>query len=162
MTTSEYNKCVDLCADGVFRFIRKNVLNDEDAQDVVQNAFEVLWKNREAINPEKAKSYLFTAAYHNMIDFFRKHKRTSYVDEMDESAKGGTSDLQVGVKEAIEDALAKLPEIQKNVILLRDYEGYSYVEIGEILELTEAQVKVYIFRARQTLKKYLVSIYHLI
>nr|MBP9547951.1 sigma-70 family RNA polymerase sigma factor [Chitinophagales bacterium] len=144
MTTSEYNKCVDLCADGVFRFIRKNVLNDEDAQDVVQNAFEVLWKNREAINPEKAKSYLFTAAYHNMIDFFRKHKRTSYVDEMDESAKGGTSDLQVGVKEAIEDALAKLPEIQKNVILLRDYEGYSYVEIGEILELTEAQVKVYI------------------
>lgn len=40
----------------------------------------------------------------------------------------------------------------KNVILLRDYEGYSYVEIGEILELTEAQVKVYIFRARQTLK----------
>lgn len=162
MTTSEYNKCVDLCADGVFRFIRKNVLNDEDAQDVVQNAFEVLWKNREAINPEKAKSYLFTAAYHNMIDFFRKHKRTNYVDELDETAKGSTSELQVGVKEAIEEALAKLPEIQKNVILLRDYEGYSYVEIGEILELTEAQVKVYIFRARQTLKKYLVSIYHLI
>lgn len=162
MTTSEYNKCVDLYADGVFRFIRKNVLNDEDAQDVVQNAFEVLWKNKEVINPEKAKSYLFTAAYHNMIDFFRKHKRTSYVDEMDESAKGGTSELQVGVKEAIDEALAKLPEIQKNVILLRDYEGYSYVEIGEILELTEAQVKVYIFRARQTLKKYLVSIYHLI
>lgn len=162
MTTSEYNKCVDLWADGVFRFIRKNVMNDEDAQDVVQNAFEVLWKNHEAVNFEKSKSYLFTAAYHNMIDFFRKHKRTSYVEEMDEGAKGGSAELQVGVKEAIEEALAKLPEIQKNIILLRDYEGYSYDEIGEILELSASQVKVYIFRARQTLKNYLVSIHHLI
>lgn len=162
MTTSEYNKCVDLYADGVFRFIRKSMRNAEDAQDVVQNAFEVLWKNREAIHPDKAKSYLFTAAYHNMIDFFRKHKRTDYVEAMDENAKGVAREVQVGVKEAIEDALTKLPEVQKNAILLRDYEGYSYEEIGEILELTEAQVKVYIFRARQTLKKYLVSIHHLI
>lgn len=162
MTSSEYNKCVDLWADGVFRFIRKNMLNDEDAQDVVQNAFEVLWKNHAAINFEKSKSYLFTAAYHNMIDFFRKHKRMSYVEEMDEEAKGGTAEIQVGVKEAIEEALTKLPELQRNVILLRDYEGYSYEEIGKILELTESQVKVYIFRARQTLKNYLVSIHYLI
>jgi RNA polymerase sigma-70 factor (ECF subfamily) len=41
---------------------------------------------------------------------------------------------------------------------LRDYEGYSYQEIGEITDLTEAQVKVYIYRARMSLKKYLVSI----
>ncbi len=70
--------------------------------------------------------------------------------------------MQVGVKEAIEHALTKLPEVQKNVVVLRDYEGYNYEEIGEILNLSESQVKVYIFRARQTLKNFLVSIHHLI
>jgi RNA polymerase sigma-70 factor (ECF subfamily) len=162
MTAKEYNQCVDLWADGVFRFIRKNLQNEEDARDVVQNAFEVLWKNYEKIPAEKAKSYLFTTAYHNMIDFLRRHKRMNYVEEIDEGAKGGTGELQVGVKEALDEALAKLPEVQRNAVLLRDYEGYNYDEIGEILNLSESQVKVYIFRARQSLKNYLVSIHHLI
>ena len=58
----------------------------------------------------------------------------------------------------VDEALSKLPEIQKNVVLLRDYEGYDYAEIGNITGLSESQVKVYIFRARQTLKDYLVGV----
>jgi RNA polymerase sigma-70 factor (ECF subfamily) len=50
-----------------------------------------------------------------------------------------------------------LPEIQRHVVLLRDYEGYSYAEIGEITQLNEQQVKVYIFRARQTLRSLLTD-----
>jgi len=48
--------------------------------------------------------------------------------------------------------LSELTEIQRSVVLLRDYEGYTYQEIAQITELTESQVKVYIFRARQHLK----------
>jgi len=59
------------------------------------------------------------------------------------------------LKEILKVALEKLPEIQKSVIMLRDYEGYSYQEIGEITQLNESQVKVYIFRARKTLRNYL-------
>ncbi len=162
MTPKEYNQIVDLWADGVYRFIRKNLRSDDDSHDIVQNAFEILWKNHENVQFDKAKSYLFSTAYHNMIDHIRKNKRMDYVEEIDEAAKGGTADVQVDVKDAIERALKKLPEVQKNCVLLRDYEGYSYEEIGEILELTESQVKVYIFRARQNLKEYLVSIHHLI
>ncbi len=162
MTAREYNQTVDMWADGVFRFIRKNLRSDDDARDIVQNAFEILWKNHEAVQFEKAKSYLFSTAYHNMIDHIRKHKRMDYVEEIDEAAKGGTREMQVDVKDAIEKALSRLPEVQKNCVLLRDYEGYSYEEIGEILQLSESQVKVYIFRARQNLKEYLVSIHHLI
>jgi len=62
------------------------------------------------------------------------------------------------LKEILNEALNKLPEIQKSVVLLRDYEGYSYEEIGEITGLKEAQVKVYIFRARTFLKNYIGSI----
>jgi RNA polymerase sigma-70 factor (ECF subfamily) len=51
--------------------------------------------------------------------------------------------------------LELLPEIQKSVLLLRDYEGYDYSEIGTITGLNESQVKVYIFRARTFLKNYI-------
>jgi RNA polymerase sigma-70 factor (ECF subfamily) len=56
------------------------------------------------------------------------------------------------------EALGKLPNIQRSVILLRDYEGYSYEEIGEITGLNESQVKVYIYRARVFLKEYIGSL----
>jgi RNA polymerase sigma-70 factor (ECF subfamily) len=51
--------------------------------------------------------------------------------------------------------LEQLPEIQKTVLLLRDYEGYDYEEIGNITNLNASQVKVYIFRARTFLKNYI-------
>ena len=59
------------------------------------------------------------------------------------------------IKSVLSEALNKLPDIQKSVILLRDYEGYVYKEIGKITDLTESQVKVYIFRARAFLKNYI-------
>jgi RNA polymerase sigma-70 factor (ECF subfamily) len=59
------------------------------------------------------------------------------------------------LSEVLEEALNRLPAIQKQVILLRDYEGYDYKEIGKITDLTESQVKVYIFRARKSLKAYI-------
>ena len=52
-------------------------------------------------------------------------------------------------------AVDKLPETQKMVLLLRDYEGYSYKEIGDLVALNESQVKVYIYRARVFLKNYI-------
>ncbi|HXP48902.1 MAG TPA: RNA polymerase sigma factor, partial [Bacteroidia bacterium] len=61
-------------------------------------------------------------------------------------------------KEVLNEALNKLPEIQRSVIMLRDYEGYDYNEIGEITGLNESQVKVYIFRARKFLKNYIGSV----
>ena len=59
------------------------------------------------------------------------------------------------LQEILHEALSKLPEIQKTVVLLRDYEGYNYSEIAEITALNESQVKVYIFRARQALQAYI-------
>ena len=66
----------------------------------------------------------------------------------------GAHDLQ----EVLHEALNRLPEIQKSVILLRDYEGYNYEEIAEITGLNLSQVKVYIFRGRKQLKEYIGSI----
>jgi RNA polymerase sigma-70 factor (ECF subfamily) len=156
MTVKEYNKCVDKFADGVYRFILKNIKNEDNARDIVQDAFTKMWEKAKDISFEKSKSYLFTAAYHTMIDFIRKEKRKESIDAQDDirhSYESGYSDL----KEILDEAVKKLPEIQRSVLLLRDYEGYSYKEIGEITGLNEPQVKVYIFRARIFMKNYLVS-----
>ena len=75
MTEKEYNDCVTLYADGVYRFIVKNLRHEEDARDVVQTAFEKLWRNRDNVDATKSKSYLFTVAYNQMIDHLRKIKR---------------------------------------------------------------------------------------
>jgi RNA polymerase sigma-70 factor (ECF subfamily) len=70
----------------------------------------------------------------------------------------GHNDHYSDLKEILQEAVSKLPEIQRHVIMLRDYEGYSYEEIGEICNLNESQVKVYIFRARKFLKDYIGNI----
>lgn len=156
MTVKEYNQSVELYADRVYRFILKNMRNSDDAQDVVQNAFEILWKNYEGIQFEKSRSYLFTVAYHNMIDQFRKRKGESDISDEHLQMQGSSYQF-TGVRDAVEHGLKNLPEIQKTVLMLRDYEGYSYEDIGQITELNESQVKVYIFRARTAMKNYLVS-----
>lgn len=161
MTTREYNNCVDQHADGLYRFILKNLRDEHSSHDVVQDAFEKLWVNHKKLDGDKAKAYLFTTAYHTMIDHIRKEKHTEATDVLPEKDEGdyvGYSDLA----EILNEALEQLNEIQRSVILLRDYEGYSYREIGEITGLNESQVKVYIYRARVFLKNYIVSPEHVI
>lgn len=157
MTTGEYNTSVDEFADGVYRFILKNIKNVQFAQDIVQESFAKMWEKAGDIAYEKAKSYLFTTAYHTMIDFLRKERKNIDLEIRDESL-GLTDGQYSDVKEVLEEALEKLPAIQKSVLLLRDYEGYSYKEIGDITGLNEPQVKVYIYRARIFLKKYIVKL----
>jgi len=75
VTISDYNRCVDRYSDNLYRFILKNIRDEGKAQDVVQDTFEKMWVKRENIAAEKARSYLFTAGYHTMIDRIRKEKR---------------------------------------------------------------------------------------
>lgn len=161
MTEKEFNECVTNYADNVYRFILKNLRHEEDARDVVQTAFEKLWRTRAEVEAGKSKSYLFTIAYHQMIDHLRKVKRVQLREEFREEARvveAGGSHL----KKVLETALARLNETQRSLVLLKDYEGYSYEEIGQITGLNESQVKVYLHRARIQLKNYLVSLESLI
>ncbi len=154
MTSKEYNQSVELYSDNVYRFILKNIRDEERARDIVQDSYEKLWRNAENVNYEKVKSYLFTTAYHTMIDVLRKDKRQTYMEDyrmVEDVHDEQYSDL----KEILNEAVKRLPDIQRTVILLRDYEGYNYKEIGDVTSLSEAQVKVYIYRARVFLKNYI-------
>lgn len=157
MTEKMYNQCVNEYADNVYRFICKNLRHKEDAKDIVQSAFEKLWVNRAQVQAGKEKSYLFTVAYHQMIDHIRKNKRIDLQEEFGEAEMGKTKQPNAMGNQNLMQALQQLNELQKSLVMLKDYEGYSYQEIGEITGLNESQVKVYLHRARITLRNYLVS-----
>ena len=161
MTVTEYNSCVNQYADGVFRFILKNIKDKDKAKDIVQDAFEKLWIKLTDIDAVSVKSYLFTIAYNTMLDTIRRDK---FVGDF-ESVKDKnfiTYNNYNDVKEILNEALSRLNDIQRAVILLRDYEGYNYNEIGKITGLSESQVKVYIYRARIILKEYIGNLYQVI
>lgn len=148
---------MDDFSDGVYRFVLKNIRDGEAAKDIVQDTFEKMWRLRDGIDAGKAKSYLFTAAYRTLVDFTRRRRHT-VSDERLEARETETDRFATNeVKEWVDRALNTLPEDQKAVIVLRDLEGYAYDEIGEITGLSESQVKVYIYRGRLAMKKYLVS-----
>ena len=115
MTEKEYNECVSSYADNVYRFILKNLRHYEDSRDVVQSAFEKMWRNREDIDPTKSKSYLFTVAYHQMIDHIRKAKRVHLKEEFREEVKVQHRQ-ENNLKKALEAALARLSETQRSLV----------------------------------------------
>ena len=161
MTTAQFNSCVDEFADRLFRFILKNIRDEEKAKDIIQDSFTKMWEKVSDIAAEKARSYLFTTAYHTMIDYIRQDKKFAK-DPLAHETLVTTDNHFNDLKEILEEALTKIPEIQRSVILLRDYEGYSYKEIGVITGLNEAQVKVYIYRGRSFLKNYIVKVENVI
>ena len=161
MTTKEYNQCVETLSDGIFRFALKHLRDEYEAENVVQNTFEKLWVRKEKVDMVTAKAFLFKIAYNNSIDIIRKSKRSvtmEDVQEFDHSHQDQYSDAFEIVKKAVD----KLPKAQRAVLMLRDYEGYDYRAIGEITNMTEAQVKINIFRARQSIKGYIKDIHAVI
>lgn len=157
MTVKEYNRSVEEYADSVYRFIRADLKDDERANDIVQDAYEKLWRHVTELEYPVVKSWLFSTAYHTMIDVIRKEKKISSVEEI--TPEDLLSDAQYSdLNEILHEALSRISEQQRSVVLLRDYEGYSYKEIGEITGLSEAQVKINIYRGRLALRDFIGKI----
>jgi RNA polymerase sigma-70 factor (ECF subfamily) len=122
MTVKEYNRSVEEYSDSVYRFIRSNLKDEERANDIVQDSYEKLWRNVTGIEYPVVKSWLFTTAYHAMIDIIRKENRMTALEASVENE--WTSESQYSdLNEILHLALERLPENQKSLVLLRDYEG---------------------------------------
>lgn len=153
MTVSDYDRCVRQFSDNLYRFVLKSLHDTEQAKDIVQESFLRLWENREAVIDGKEKSYLFTIAYRLVIDTVRAGRRYGGDEQIVLNHSTEQDASYNGLSEVLSRCLDELPPIQKTLVLLRDYEGYSYREMAEMTSLSEAQVKTYIFRARVALKQ---------
>lgn len=162
MKRHEYNIIVREHSNKLYGYALKFLRNTEDAQDIVQDVFEKLWINRKKVEVEKAKSWMFTTAHNAMLNLVNKKQRTQYPgdENLPENVKKDANIFESN--QLVDRAVSILPPIQKSIILLRDLQGYSYDEIGEILNLSSSQVKVYLFRARNKIKKQLKGLTELV
>ncbi len=158
LNRKEYNSVVKSLSGRLYGYCIKFLQSKTDADDIVQDVFEKLWNNRRKVEFEKSKSWIFTTAHNTMLNFIKRRNRLSYVDEVRSDSTERCKIHQFELMEIVEKSLAILPPIQKSIILLRDLEGYDYKEISQILTLSESQVKVYLFRARNKMKKKLINL----
>lgn len=158
MKERDFNLLVGRLKDKMFRISLQIVRDEELAQDVVQEVFIKVWDKREELKDiENLDAYCYRMARNLSIDKTRlKHYKTSDLSgayRMENSNPTPEEIAEIGntmelVKKWIED----LPESQKTVLMLRDFEGLSYKEISDTLDMPLNQVKVYLFRARQHLR----------
>jgi RNA polymerase sigma-70 factor (ECF subfamily) len=162
LNRNDYNIAVKEYSNKLYGFAMRFMRNAEDAEDIVQDVYEKLWINRKKVEAEKAKAWMFTTAHNAMLNLIAKKSRLQLPgdEKLPETVKKDASKFESN--EVVERAVNILPPIQKSIILLRDLEGYSYEEIGDILELSSSQVKVYLFRARNKIKKQLKGLKELV
>ena len=154
LTRNEYNIAVKEHSNKLYGYAMRFLRNAEDAEDIIQDVYEKLWLNRKKVEAEKAKSWMFTTAHNAMLNLITKKSRIQLPgsDNLPESSK----------KDANKFESNQVVSRAESIILLRDLEGYTYEEIGDMLELSSSQVKVYLFRARNKIKKQLKGLTELV
>lgn len=141
----------------MYRLALRITLNSQEAEDIVQDVIIKLWKQQSGgTHINNLEAYTLRMVRNLALDRQRmKVNQTENIDGMDFS---GTSSVEDSIEQderisRIRQAMAQLPEKQRIAMQLRDFEGRSYKEIADIMEITEDQVKVNIFRARQTIRQ---------
>ncbi len=159
MTRTEYNNNIKTWSGNVLRFAVWNCGDRMRGEDAMQEAFAKLWECKEKVPVEKGLGYLLTVARRYLIDCLRHDVVVSKVHaEIAQTAETKTADPGTGgMSDEMLNALSQLSEVQRSILQLRDVDGYSYKEIAQMLELSDQQVQVYLFRARTTMKKLLMK-----
>jgi RNA polymerase sigma-70 factor (ECF subfamily) len=156
MTKDDFIICAKQFTPNLLRFSKRVAGSAIESEDIVQECFEVLWKNRDKVEMKSAKSYLFSVAHKKIIDTFRSDVKTQNFESVFTELIGEQEETDD--KQLVLLAINQIPALYKELLTLRDLESYSYKEIEEITQLTEAQVKVYLFRARKAIKEKILQL----
>ena len=145
--------------DKVYRFALNIVGNSMDAEDIIQELLIKIWQKKDHFEQiENKEAWCMTVTRNMCIDKLRGRKQSS-ADISDYgflSDGSATPDIAAEQKDSLSKVMKivnELPENQREIIHLRDIEGYTYKEISDLTGMSEDQVKVNLFRARQKLKE---------
>lgn len=154
----------------MYRLALRITLNSQEAEDIVQDVIIRIWKERERFDSGEIanlEAYAMRAVRNLALDRQAlKVNQSKSLDTLSDGAEaiGGTADspeqdmLRTERLEGIRRLMAQLPEKQRTAMQLRDFEGRSYKDIAEVMQITEDQVKISIYRARQFLKANISSL----
>lgn len=157
----------------VYNLALSIVKKKEDAEDVTQETYLRLWRAASELNLEGSlKLYILKAARNLSLDLIRKNSRMDEIDTVilnsdgefeidiaDDSpdSRPDASYLRKVEKETVLQSIEELPSAAREMIVLRDIEGLSYAEIGAMLGIAEGTLKSKLFRARERLRKIILS-----
>jgi len=162
MNLQDFNIKIYPLKDKIFRFAKRMLEQTEEAEDLVQEVFIRMWKNREKLDEYRSLEALAMVTAKNLcLDKLKakKHPVESWdhqihlIERMAEQTRPDHSDLVLGVKEAMKT----LPEQSRMIVHLRDIEGYEYNEISEIMGMQENAVRVALSRSRKRIREILVK-----
>lgn len=150
--------------------VAKMLGNIHDAEDIAQQVFLRIWRNARRYQPDaKFTTWLYTITRNLVFNETRRRGRKKEVsaDEREESSHHAIEDrpeyrpdhelLQCELREAVDQAIAALPETQRMAVVLRRYEQLPYEDIATVLNLSVPAVKSLLFRARTTLRESLAA-----
>ena len=145
----------------LFRLALRITLNRAEAEDIVQETMMKVWTRRDKWSEiESIEAFCLTICRNLALDKTRKmnNQNERLDDHQETTAVHDTSNpeeqaVQRDRIQLIRRLLNQLPEKQRSAMQLRDFEGKSYKEIAAIMNISEEQVKVNIFRARQAIKQ---------
>lgn len=159
MEINELIKILEPYKNKMFRYAYSIIGNRFEAEDIVQESLIKIWKKKDKFAEiDNKEAWAITIVRNLAIDKVRarKKKKTSDIDEYFHISDNAPSpDVRLEQKEAVRkvaEIMDTLQEAQREIITLRDIEGYTYQEIADIMELKVDQVKVYLFRARKILR----------
>lgn len=145
----------------LYRMALRITMNAADAEDVVQETMMKVWNRRDQWDQiESIEAFCLTICRNLSLDKVRRmDNQTQSLDAAyDPKDQGVASNpeeqaIQSDRIRLVRQMISQLPEKQRSCMQLRDMEGKSYKDIATILDITEEQVKVNIFRARQTIRE---------
>lgn len=143
----------------IYNYIFKNTLNKEDSEDITQEVFIKAYKNLYRLeNKERFYSWLFKIAINTMNTSFKAKKQHNFIEESEmldiKCNVNDTPEERLQIKEENLELLKKLSvlnEEEKNAMILKYVQGFSYKEVGEILGIKEETIKTKLHRAKKKL-----------
>jgi RNA polymerase sigma-70 factor (ECF subfamily) len=161
MSSISEEKLYEEYRDKVFGYIYNHTSHREDAEDLTNDVFLKAIKNLESFDETKSSvsTWLFTIMRNTLFDHFRRNRISEELDEgymSDDDIEGAY--LRKESLNELAVALKKLPEDQRDIIILRYYDGFSLTEISEKLDISYGMIKVKHKSALESLKKSLGSL----
>ena len=155
-----YRQWVDQLQDDAWSLARHLLRDDVEAEDATQEAFTSLWRHRQAIDPARVRPWLMRVLRNECFDRLRRRRPETELDGRETAREGGpmTVTEQAQLSRWLHGAIARLAEPYRSLVILRDVQQLSYDAVGETMNLSPAQVKVYLHRARKNLREQLVDI----
>lgn len=143
--------------------VRRIVLNHEDANDVLQNAFLKIWNNLDTFQGKSALStWLYRIAINEALDFVRRQKNVNSATVSTEDEPGVAARLMGDdyfdgdeAQARLQEAVARLPEVQRTVFILKYFDELKYSEISKILDTSEGALKASYHLAVKKITEYL-------